>query len=310
VVSSNTSGIPIHSLAQGFSDDFRKHFLGTHFFNPPRYLKLLEIIPTPDTDPDLTRFLIRFGEDQLGKGVVLCKDTPNFIGNRIATQGICVLLKAMMDEGLTVEEVDLLTGPVLGRPKSATFRTFDVVGVDTFVLVIRNLHDLLPDSTEREIFTVPPFVQTMLQNRWLGDKTGQGFYKKIRTAGGSEIHYLDYQTMEYRPAQHPRFAALDRIKKLPSLEKQLRELVFGSDRAGKFLWTVLSSSLSYAASKIPEISDDIVSVDRAMKWGFLYKLGPFETWDALGVEAVRARLQEEGRPTPALVESLLASGKK
>jgi 3-hydroxyacyl-CoA dehydrogenase len=308
-VSSNTSGIPIHSIAEGFSEDFRKHFLGTHFFNPPRYLKLLEIIPTPATDPALTHFLVRFGEDQLGKGVVLCKDTPNFIANRIATHGICVLFKAMVEEDLTVEEVDLLTGPVLGRPKSATFRTFDVVGVDTFVFVIRNLHDLLSDPAEREIFTVPAFVQTMLQNRWLGDKTGQGFYKKVRSDRGTEIQYLDYHSMEYRPTQGPRFPALDKIKKLPALEKRLRKLVFGSDKAGKFLWRVLSSSLTYAASKIPEISEDIVSVDRAMKWGFLHKLGPFETWDALGVETVAKRLQEEQRPIPPLVQGVLASGK-
>jgi len=310
IVSSNTSGIPIHRIAEGFSEDFQRHFLGTHFFNPPRYLKLLEIIPTVATDPALVQFMSRFGEDELGKGVVLCKDTPCFIANRIGTYGLCYTLKAMIEEGLSIEEVDLLTGPALGRPKSATFRTLDVVGLDTFVHVARNLYDSLPGDPEREVYRLPSFIETMLQNRWLGDKSGQGFYKKVRTASGSEIRHLDYQAMEFRPSQLPDFPALKKTKDIPALEKRIAKLVFRSDRPGKFLWKVVSAGLCYSASRIPEISDDILSIDNAMKWGFAHQLGPFETWDALGVKRVVERLREEGRPVPSLAENLLAAGHK
>jgi len=310
IVNSNTSGIPIHRIAEGFSEDFRKHFLGMHFFNPPRYLHLLEIIPTLDTDPALVQFMCRFGEDCLGKGVVLCKDTSNFIANRIGTYSACVALQAMAEEGLTIEEVDLLTGPALGRPKSATFRTIDVVGLDTFAHVACNLHETLIDDTQRDVFNLPPFISSMLQNKWLGDKTGQGFYKRLRSKSGTEIQYLDLSTLEYRPLQKSSFSELEKAAKITDPAKKLRGLVSGTGRPGRFLWKVLSSTLAYAASKAPEIADDIVSIDNAMKWGFLHKLGPFETWDALGLKNVADRLRMEGRPVPTLVEELLGAGGK
>jgi 3-hydroxyacyl-CoA dehydrogenase len=308
IVSSNTSGIPIHCIAAGLSDDFRKHFLGTHFFNPPRYLHLLEIIPTPETDTALVQFMNRFGENHLGKGIVICKDTPNFIANRIGTYGACVALHAMLEEGLTIEEVDLLTGPILGRPKSATCRTFDVIGLDTFAHVARNLYETLADDSQREVFSLPPFVASMLQNNWLGDKTGQGFYKRLHSRSGSEIQHLDYTTLEYRPLQRPVFPELEKASRIKDSSKKLRSLVSGTGRSGRFLWKVLSSTICYAASKVPEIADDIVSIDRAMKWGFLHQMGPFETWDALGVKTVAGRLQQEGNRIPPLVETLLSAG--
>ena len=308
IVSSNTSGIPLRRIAEGFSDDFRKHFLGMHFFNPPRYLHLLEIIPAPDTDPALVRFMCRFGEDHLGKGAVLCKDTPSFIANRIGTYGVCVALQAMAEEGLTVEEVDLLTGPILGRPRSATFRTFDIVGLDTFALVARNLYETLTDDIQREVFNLPPYVTSMLEHSWLGDKTGQGFYRRLRSSSGTEIQYLDFATLEYRPLQKPRLPELEQAAKISDGAKKLRVLISGTGRPGRFLWKVLSSTLSYAASKVPEIADDIVTIDNALKWGFLHQLGPFETWDALGVKYVADRLRQEGNPVPTLVEELLGVG--
>ncbi len=310
IISSNTSGIPIHRLAEGFPDEFRNHFLGTHFFNPPRYLHLLEIIPTPDTDPALVQFMTRFGENDLGKGVVLCKDTPNFIGNRVGIYGACVALQAMVQDGLTVEEVDLLTGPILGRPRSATFRTFDVVGLDTLVHVARNLYEALAEDSQRDVFKLPPFVTSMLRNNWLGDKTGQGFYKRLRGKSGTEILALDYTSLEYRPQQKPAFPELDKILKIKDDAKRLRALVSETGRAGRFVWKILSATLAYAACRIPEIADDIVSIDNAMKWGFLHRMGPFETWDALGVTAVADRIQQEGKPVPPMVGDLLATGGK
>ncbi|HYK87859.1 MAG TPA: 3-hydroxyacyl-CoA dehydrogenase NAD-binding domain-containing protein [Acidobacteriota bacterium] len=309
IVSSNTSGIPIHRIAEGFPEDFRKHFLGTHFFNPPRYLHLLEIIPTPDTDPALVQFMAAFGENLLGKGVVLCKDTPNFIGNRIGIYGACVALHAMVEDGLTVEEVDLLTGPLLGRPKSATFRTFDVVGLDTMAHVSRNLYESLTEG-EREVFQLPPFLTAMLQNKWLGDKTGQGFYKRLRGKDGTEIQFLDYTTLEYHPLRKPGFPELEKASKIRDDAKRLRALLSDTGRAGRFLWKVLSATLAYAAARAPEITDDITSIDKAMKWGFLHRMGPFETWDALGVERVADRLRQEGKPVPQLVQDLLDAGGK
>ncbi len=310
IISSNTSGIPIHIIAKGFPDDFRKHFLGTHFFNPPRYLHLLEIIPTPETDPALVEFMTGFGETHLGKGVVLCKDTPNFIGNRIGIHGACVALQAMVEDGLTVEEVDLLTGPLLGHPKSATFRTFDVVGLDTLAHVARNLYEALSGDSQREVFNLPPFVASMLKNGWLGEKSGQGFYKRLRGKTGTEIQYLDYATLEYRALQKPVFPEVEQASKPKDEGKRLRALISVGGRASRFLWKVLSTSLAYAASAIPEIADEIVSIDNAMKWGFLHRMGPFETWDALGIKTVAGRLLQEGRPVPPLVEELLAAGGK
>jgi 3-hydroxyacyl-CoA dehydrogenase len=309
IVSSNSSGIPMHRIVVGFTEDLRRHFLGTHFFNPPRHMKLLELVPTPDTDPELLRFMARFGEDQLGKGTIICKDTPSFIANRIGTYGVCCAVQAMLKQSLTLEEVDILTGPALGRPKTATFRTLDIVGLDVFAHVVRNLHENLIDDPEREIFKVPPFIEWLLQNGRVGEKAGQGFYKRARGQTQSEIQYLDYGTMEYRPVAHPRLAVVDRAAALDDSRKKLRALVKGTDREAKFLWQVVSSTLCYAAARIPEISDDIVSVDNAMKWGFLHGMGPFETWDALGVVPTVERLRKEGRSIPSLVENLLSSGR-
>src|SRR5439155_24061778 len=239
VVSSNTSGISISSLAEGASDDFRAHFLGTHFFNPPRYLKLLEIIPTPDADPELTRFMTRFGADRLGKGVVVCKDTPNFIANRIGVYSMARTLLSALQAGLSVEEVDLATGPILGRPRSATFRTFDLIGIDTYVHVARHLYESLPDDPEREVFRVPALLETLAERRWLGDKTGQGFYRRAR----GKTEFLDPATLEYKPLENPKLAALEKAWQVDDLAARTRKLVFGSDRIGSFLWEVVGLPL-------------------------------------------------------------------
>lgn len=309
IISSNTSGVSINEMAEGRSDDFRKHFLGTHFFNPPRYLKLLEIIPGNDTDPAVVDFMMQFGEQVLGKGTVLCKDTPNFIANRIGTYGLQVSLHELVRLGIGVDEADALTGPVIGRPKSATFRTLDVVGLDTYVHVANNVKNKSRDEQERAIFEVPPFVLQMVEKRWIGQKAGQGFFKQVQTAGGKEILALDIAALEYRPSVKAKFPSLDAAKTAKSLPDKLKTLAYGKDKGSEFVWTVLKKILLYAAEKAHEIAEDIVAVDRAMKWGFGWELGPFETWDAIGVEKSVARMREEGETIPALVEELLASGK-
>ena len=303
IISSNTSGIPLHGIAEGFPEEFQTHFLGTHFFNPPRYLALLELIPVPATDPGLVRFMTRFGEATLGKGVVACKDTPGFIANRIGTQNLCLLLRAMADEGLTVQQVDALTGPVLGRPKSATFRTLDIVGLDVFAHVARNFHSALPQG-ERDEFVLPPLYESMLSKGLLGEKSGQGFYKRLKSG---EIQHLDYSTFEYQPLEKSGFPLLEKISK-ESLPRRLSALASDESPAGKFVWEIVSSTMRYAAAKVPEISDDVVSIDNAMKWGFGHEIGPFETWDALGVKASAERMAKEGKLVPPLVEKLLSSG--
>ncbi len=309
IVSSNTSGVSINDMCEGRSEEFRRHFLGTHFFNPPRYLKLLEIIPGRDTDPEIVQFMMRFGEYVLGKGTVLCKDTPNFIANRIGTYGLQVSIQEMVRLGLGVDEVDALTGPVIGRPKSATFRTLDVVGLDTYVHVANNVKHKSDDPAEQTVFEVPAFVLDMVQRRWIGQKAGQGFFKQEKTANGKEILALDYNTMEYRPRVKPNFASLEAAKTAKTLPEKLKALVYGKDKGSEFLWNVFKKVLLYSAAKVPEIADDIVAIDQAMKWGFGWELGPFETWDAIGVEKSVARMREEGETIPPLVEALLASGK-
>lgn len=309
IVSSNTSGVSINEMAEGRSDDFRKHFLGTHFFNPPRYLKLLELIPGRDTDPAIVAFMKHFGEHVLGKGMVVCKDTPNFIANRIGTYGLQVSLHEMVRLGLGVDEVDALTGPVIGRPKSATFRTLDVVGLDTYVHVAGNVRNKSTDDTERAIFEVPDFVLQMVEKRWIGQKAGQGFFKQVKSAQGKEILALDINTLEYRPSVKPKFPSLDAAKAAKTLPEKLRALVYGKDKGSEFVWSVFKKVLLYSAEKAYEIADDIVAVDQAMKWGFGWEMGPFETWDAIGVEKSVARMREENERIPALVEELLASGK-
>lgn len=308
IVSSNTSGVSITGMVADRELSFRQRFLGTHFFNPPRYMKLLEIIPGPDTAPDLVAFMRQFGERVLGKGVVIAKDTPNFIANRIGTYGLLVTLAAMQKFELGVDEVDAITGPAMGRPKSATFRTLDLVGLDTFVHVAKNVQQSVTDEDERAIFTVPEYIERMVANRWLGEKTGQGFFKRDNSAG-NEILALDLDSLAYRPRRKLQSAALDAAKAAPTVDKKLQALVSGKDVAAHFAWDVLKRVLLYTAHKQPEIADDIAAVDDAMKWGFNWKLGPYETWDAIGVAASVARMRAEGETIPPFVEALLAAGR-
>jgi 3-hydroxyacyl-CoA dehydrogenase len=285
LITSNTSGIPIHMMLEGRSDDFKKHFCGTHFFNPPRYLQLLEIIPTPSTDSGIVDFLMDFGSKILGKKTVLCKDTPAFIANRVGVYSIMALFHAVSDLGLTVDEVDKLTGPVLGRPKSATFRTCDVVGLDTLVHVANGLRANCPNDEERALFELPDYISKMVENKWLGSKSGQGFYKKVKTADGkSEIHSLDLQTLEYRPSQKVKFATLEMTKPVDDLKQRTKMLFAGMDKAGDFYRKLFGGLFAYVSNRLPEITDDLYKIDDALKAGFGWELGPFETWDIIGFE--------------------------
>ncbi|GAB6171040.1 3-hydroxyacyl-CoA dehydrogenase/enoyl-CoA hydratase family protein [Paradesulfitobacterium aromaticivorans] len=306
IVSSNTSGISLKSMAEGLPESFTRYFLGTHFFNPPRYMQLLELIPGPNTAPDIVHFMREFGERVLGKGVVLAKDTPNFIANRIGVYGLVVTLQEMLRLGLRVDEVDALTGPVMGRPKSASFRTVDMVGLDTFVHVANNVAEGVP--AEKDLFSLPAFVRQMLTNGWLGDKTKQGFYKKTKAGAGTVIEVLNPNTLTYAPVQAVKFPALEQAKAAGSLAEKIRTLVSGKDAGGQFSWNVLKQVLLYAAQSIPEIADDVVAVDKAMRWGFNWDLGPFELWDALGVKETAARIVAEGGQLPPIVQEVLAQG--
>jgi 3-hydroxyacyl-CoA dehydrogenase len=309
IVASNTSGIPIHLLADGRSEDFKQHFIGVHFFNPPRYLHLVEIIRTEWTKPEVSCFLYGFLDERLGKGVVPAKDRPNFIANRIGTFGALYTVKTMLDDGYSIEEVDKMTGPAVGRPKSATFRTFDLVGVDVFTHVIKNLFEALPEDEEREMFVVPGVLAQMVQRGLLGNKTKAGFYRKQKGEGDKrEIWTLDTATLDYRPSEKVKLPALDVAKNIEDLPERIKALVWGKDRAGAFLWKTISRTLAYAARRIPEIADNVVEVDRAMRWGFGWELGPFEVWDAIGVEKSVARMKEEGLGVSADVERMLAVG--
>jgi len=309
IVSSNTSGLSIREMCEGRTEEFRKHFLGTHFFNPPRYLRLLEIIPGRDTDPAVVQFMMRFGEHVLGKGTVLCKDTPNFIANRIGVYGLQVAIHEMLNLGLGADEVDDLTGPVIGRPKSATFRTLDVVGLDTYIHVAENIRSKSQDEAEKAVFAIPDVVRQMAEKGLIGQKAGQGFFKQVKTAQGKEILVLDLHTLEYRPRVKANFPSLDAAKAAKTLPDRLTALIGGQDKGSQYVWNVLKKVLLYAADKAHEIADDIAAVDQAMKWGFGWELGPFETWDAIGVEQTAARMRAEGEKIPALVEELLGSGK-
>ncbi|OQM44325.1 3-hydroxyacyl-CoA dehydrogenase [Anoxybacillus sp. UARK-01] len=303
IVSSNTSGISVEAMSEGRSEDFKKHFLGTHFFNPPRYLKLLEIIPTKATDPEIVAFMKEFGEEVLGKGVVIAKDTPNFIANRIGTYGLLVTVREMIKGGYSVGEVDSVTGPLIGRPKSATFRTLDVVGLDTFIHVANNVFEKV-DGEEKEVFRTPDFMKAMLEKGWLGSKAGQGFFLKK----GKDILELNYETLEYEPSKKLKTPAVEMSKQAKGLSNKLKALVYSDDRAGELLWNILSPVLLYSAQLLGEIADDIVAIDRAMKWGFGWEFGPFETWDAIGVEASVRKMQEEGKNVPDWVAQMLAAG--
>jgi 3-hydroxyacyl-CoA dehydrogenase len=316
IVTTNTSGLPVHLIAEGLSEEFQQHWAGTHFFNPPRYLKLVEVIPGPKTSREVVEALSEFCDRRLGKGVVVAKDTPNFIANRIGTFSMLNALRLMDTLGMTVEEVDACTGPAVGWPKSATFRTADIVGLDVLMHVVKNIYETAPNDESREMYKVPALVEEMAKRGWLGDKTGQGFYKKVKGEGEKEILTLDVNTMEYRARQKARFASLEMGKAIEDTRERLRALVGPvlegqkSDKAQQFLWGVLSEMCLYAARRVPEISDNLVDVDRAMRWGFAWELGPFEIIDAIGVKALAGQVQKEGRVLPPVIEKALSSGRK
>jgi len=320
LITSNTSGIPIHMLAEGRSDDFKKHFCGTHFFNPPRYLRLLEIIPTPGTDPAVIDFLMNYGDLYLGKTTVLCKDTPAFIANRIGVFGIMSLFGLVDKLGLTIDEVDALTGPLIGRPKSATFRTADVVGIDTLVKVAKGVYENRPDDEARDVFTIPTWLNKLVENNWLGDKTGQGFFKKIKlpvTAGSpeerksdKEIQVLDLKKFEYVPRIKPRFASVEAAKPVDDLTTRLKMLVGGNDKAGEFYRHFHYGLFSYISHRIPEISDELYRVDDAMMAGFGWEIGAFESWDVLGVEKTVKAMKDAGYKVAGWVDEMLSGGNK
>lgn len=311
LVTSNTSGIPIHMMAEGRSEDFKKHFCGTHFFNPPRYLRLLEIIPTPDTDAEVVDFLMHYGDLILGKTTVLAKDTPAFIANRVGVYSIMSIFSIMDKLGLTIDEVDALTGPMIGRPKSATFRTADVVGIDTLVKVAAGVYETRPDDEAREIFNTPSWLNMMVENKWLGDKTGQGFFKKIKDdKGASQILTLDLKTQEYQPRVKPKFASLDAAKPIEDLNTKIKMLTGSPDKAGEFYRQFHYSLFSYISHRIPEISDELYSVDDAMKAGFGWEIGAFETWDLLGVSKTVEAMKAAGYTVASWVDEMIAAGNK
>ncbi len=309
LITSNTSGIPIHMMAEGRSEDFKKHFCGTHFFNPPRYLRLLEIIPTPYTDPEIVDFLMHYGDLYLGKTTVLCKDTPAFIANRIGVYGIMSIFRLMEKMELSIDEVDALTGPIIGRPKSATFRTADVVGIDTMVKVAKGVYDNCPNDEARNVFLIPAWLEKMVTNNWLGDKTGQGFFKKIKSANGeSEILTLDLKTMEYGPRKKPRFANVEAAKPLDDLKQRLKALVHGGDKSGEFYRHFHYGLFSYISHRFPEISDELYRVDDAMMAGFGWEIGAYESWDVLGVAKTVEAMKKAGYPPAAWVDEMIAKG--
>jgi len=316
IVTTNTSGLPVHLIAEGMSEEFEQHWAGTHFFNPPRYLKLVEVIPGPKTSHEVVETLSEFCDRRLGKGVVVAKDTPNFIANRIGTFSMLNALRLMGTLGMTVEEVDACTGPAVGWPKSATFRTADIVGLDVLMHVVKNIYETAPSDESREMYKVPALVEEMAKRGWLGDKTGQGFYKKVKGEGEKEILTLDVNTIEYRARQKARFASLEMGKAIEDTRERLRALVGPvlegqkGDKAQQFLWGALCEMCLYAARRVPEISDNVVDVDRAMRWGFAWELGPFEIIDAIGVKAFVGQVQKEGRVLPPVIEKVLSSGRK
>jgi len=311
LITSNTSGIPIHLMAEGRCDDFKKHFCGTHFFNPPRYLRLLEIIPTPHTDQSVVDFLMQYGDLVLGKTTVLCKDTPAFIANRVGVFGMMAIMNTMEKLGLNVDEIDALTGPVVGRPKSATFRTADVVGIDTLVKVAKGVADNCPDDEAKSMFAIPAWLDKMVASNWLGDKTKQGFFKKTKTATGEkEILTLNLQTLEYGARQKPKFATLEAAKPIEDLKTRLKALCSGTDKAGEFYRLFHYNLFSYISHRIPEISDEIYRVDDAMMAGFGWEIGAFESWDVLGVAKTTEAMKAAGFKVAAWIDEMIAAGNK
>ncbi len=316
IVTTNTSGLPVHLIAEGMSEEFQQHWAGTHFFNPPRYLKLVEVIPGPKTSSEVVESLSEFCDRRLGKGVVVAKDTPNFIANRIGTFSMLNALRLMSALGMTVEEVDACTGPAVGWPKSATFRTADIVGLDVLAHVVKNIYETAPNDESREMYKVPALVEEMAKRGWLGDKTGQGFYKKVKGEGEKEILTLDVNTMEYRSRQKAKFGSLEMGKAIEDTRERLRALVGPvlegqkRDKAQQFLWGALSEMCLYAARRVPEISDNVLDVDRALRWGFAWELGPFQIIDAIGVKAFAGQVEKEGRTLPPVIQKVRASGRK
>lgn len=323
-ITTNTSGLPVHSISEGFSEDFRQNWFGTHFFNPPRYMRLMELIPTPDTHPEAMTAVAHFCDARLGKGVVRAKDTPNFIANRIGTFNVLNVMRLMQEMDLTIEEVDALTGTAIGLPKSATFRTIDLVGLDILGHVVKNMQagtaaasvsggTITQPLDERGDLKLPVFYEQMLERKMLGDKTKGGFYRKQKSPHGEERFGIDWKTLEYRPRQKTKFASLEMAKNVETLPERIRMLVGMDggkiDKAGQFLWTTLSELWTYSANRVPEIADSIVEIDRALRLGFNWEMGPFELWDAVGVKPSVERMKKEGRPVPTNAEKLLAAGK-
>ena len=308
LITSNTSGIPIHMIAEGRSDDFKKHFCGSHFFNPPRYLRLLEIIPTPDTDLEVVAFLMNYGDLYLGKTTVLCKDTPAFIANRIGVFSIMSIFHLMKKLELTIDEVDALTGPIIGRPKSATFRTADVVGIDTLVKVAKGVADNCKEDEAKDIFNIPEWLNAIVNNNWLGDKTGQGFFKKTKTAAGKEILTLNLQTMEYGAREKPKFASVEAAKPIEDLKQRIKMLSASTDKAGEFYKQFHYSLFAYISHRIPEISDEIYRVDDAMMAGFGWEIGAFESWDTVGLVKTVEAMKSGGYQVAGWIDEMIASG--
>ncbi len=310
VLTTNTSGLSITDMAESLPDPLKPRFFGTHFFNPPRYLRLLELVPHAATDAGILEAIATFGEEILGKGIVVAKDTPNFIANRIGVHWVMTVFRAIAEGDYTIEEVDALTGPAIGRPKSATFRTADLVGLDTLVHVSQTVYDRAAEDECRDYFKPPEYVARMVENGLLGEKTGAGFYRKTKKNGKTEIQTLDLGTFDYRDQKKSKFPSVDAAKSVKNTGERIAQLVKGKDRAARFLWNVISDSLLYSARRLGEISDDVVAIDRAMKWGFGWDLGPFELWDGMGVEKTAERLRQEGREIPEIVEAVLRTPEK
>ncbi len=309
IVSSNTSGIPLKDISEGFSTEFKEHFMGTHFFNPVRYMHLLELIPGAETLPEILEFIAAFGEKNLGKGIVWAKDTPNFVGNRIGIQGIGAVMKAMVEDQMTIPEVDAIFGPALGRPKTAIFKTVDLVGLDTVMHVCKNSYDLCEDDEQRDALILPEFVGKMAEKNLLGNKTQAGFYKTDLTPEWKKLRkVLNPATMEYEDLVRPSFPCIDAAKKKSTLKDKINCVLNGDDKGGKFAWKMAANSFQYAANRIPEIADTIVEIDNSMKWGYNFEMGPFELWDAYGVAEAVERMEKEGLDVPATVKDMLANG--
>src|SRR5580692_7961427 len=310
LITSNTSGIPIHLMAEGRSDDFRAHFCGTHYFNPPRYLRLLEIIPTKETDKEVINFLLEYGSLYLGKQTVLCKDTPAFIANRVGVFSICAVLKLQQEMGLTVDEIDALSGTFIGKAKSATFRTTDVVGLDTMVKVAQGAYDNLPNDERRDVFKLPDFINKMVENKWFGDKSGQGFFKKSKDATGKKsFSTLNVKTLEYEPTNKKvKFPVLEGGKPIENLKDRLKFIAKSTDKGAMFLNTLSFYVNEYVSKRIPEISDELYRIDDAMRGGFLWAMGPFEQWDNVGVRKTVERMKAAGFTVAAWVDEMLAAG--